>query len=206
MYALDGQVHACQVKTARYLRHRLGDSSKSLWAGPLAAPVSSWHAGRRAARELPAGDVMTPLGALTTLAPGTTVHQAIGEMLQADADALLVCDGEQVAGVVTLADLARCIHNSRGALSIERVGTLMRPPAAVGMAAPLPTVRALMAEEGTGLVAVTGPGGLTVGCVTAQSLLAREPGGRDTARPREASTLVPLLGTDTGTVKVCVPV
>ena len=66
-------------------------------------------------------------------------------------------------------------------------------------------VRALMAREGIGLVAVTGPGGMTVGCVTTQLLLTREPGGRDTAKPHESSRLIPLLRPEKGTVKVCVP-
>jgi predicted transcriptional regulator len=134
------------------------------------------------------------------------VHQALGQVLQADAHALLVCDEEQVVGVVTLADMARCIHDSRVVLSIERVETLVRPPAAVGMTAPLSVVRALMAREGTGLVAVTGPGGMIVGCVINQSLLAHEPGGRDVAKPQESSRIIPLLRPDNGTVKVCMPV
>jgi CBS domain-containing protein len=200
IYELDDQVHTCQIKLLKYLHHGLSRT--------LATPVRSWQVERRPAPEPTAGEVMTPLASLTTLAPATTVHQAVEEMLQASAHAMPVCDEDQLVGVVTLADLARRIQDSRGVLSIERVQTVVHSAATVGMTAPLSMVRALMARELTGLIAVTGPGGMIVGCITAQSLLADEAGtgNSDTGRPEQPSTLVPLLRPGGGTVKVCMPV
>jgi CBS domain-containing protein len=198
IYEIDDQVHTCQAKLFNYLRPNLTRT--------LVPLVPSWQAERQAASEPAAGDVMTPLESLTTLAPQTTVHQATEQMLQTGAHALPVCDDDLLVGVVTLADLARRIHDSRGALSIERVQTLMRTPAAVGMTAPLSRVRELMTREPTSLIAVTGPNGLPVGCITASSLLADQPGNRDTAWSGQHSTLVPLLRPGGGTVKICTPV
>jgi CBS domain-containing protein/tetratricopeptide (TPR) repeat protein len=198
IHTLDDRTQECQVKVLNYLRHRLSRT--------LAAPVTSWQIEHRAASDPTASDVMTPLASLATLAPATTVHQAMGQALEADALALLVCDDQQAVGVVTLADLARCMHDSRGVISIERVETLMRPPAAVGMTAPLSVVRTLMARQGTSLVAVTGPGGMTVGCITAQALLASEPVSQGNARPEQHGRPVPLLRPDRATVHACVPV
>ena len=51
---------------------------------------------------------------------------ALGQMLQTGEAALPVGEGYAVAGVVTLADLARSVHDSRGVPSILRIDALMR--------------------------------------------------------------------------------
>jgi len=197
IYALDDQVHACQIKLWKCLRHRLGRA--------VTTPVTCWQVEGRAAPDPTAGDVMIPFASLTTLAQATTLHQAVEQILQVGANALLVRDEDQMVGVVTLADLARTQRSSR-ALSIERAQMLICAAATVGMTAPLSAVRAVMAREPAGLVAVTGPRGMTVGYITARSLLAGAQDGMDTSRPEQYGRFVPLLRAGNATAEVCAPV
>jgi CBS domain-containing protein len=189
-----------QVKAVKYLHRQLRNYHRA-YGSAIATPLTSWQI----ETEPTAGEIMTPLMSLTTLAPGTTVHHAIGQMLQSGADALLVCDeGHQVQGVVTLTDLARCIHDSRGVLTIARIETVMQSPVAVELTASFSEVRSLIADSGPTLIAVTSPTGATVGGITFQEVLAHEQSGRNTYRPeRTQNSRYVLLQRPTG---VCVPV
>jgi hypothetical protein len=109
-----------------------------------------------------------------------------------------------VQGVVTLTDLARCIHDSRGAPTIERIETVMQAPVAVELTASFSKVRSLIAHWGPTLIAVTSPTGATVGDITFQEILAHEQSGRNTYRTvRTQNSRYALLQPPTG---VCVPV
>jgi CBS domain-containing protein len=131
-----------------------------------------------------AADVMLPPTAIAALLPDTTVREALEQMLQSKARALPISEGPRVEGVVTLADLARCVHSNRGAPSISRVDTLMRPPASVAPDTPLSAVRALMARESTELLVVTSRNGETAGYISTESALAAEPGRPETGGGR----------------------
>lgn len=189
-----------QVKTVKYLHRQLRNYHRA-YGSAIATPLTSWQI----ETEPTASDIMTPLTSLTTLAPGTTVHHAIGQMLQSGADALLVCDeGHQVQGMVTLPDLARCIHDSRGALTIERIETVMQSPVAVELTASLSEVRCLIVHSGPTLIAVNSPTGTTVGGITFQEVLAHEQSSRDTYRTeRTQNSRHALLLPPT---EVCAPV
>jgi CBS domain-containing protein len=162
--------------------------------------------GRRAVGGTVAGHVMIPHAAVLVLTRGTTVDAALEEMLRSGEPALPVGEGSAVAGVVTLADLARSMRDSRGVPSIQRIEALMRPPIEVTMDTPLPEVRAAMAHDDTGLIVVSGPGGGVAGYITASVLLADDTlPGRDVGN-RRAGMEVPLLGPGGGTSRICVPV
>jgi CBS domain-containing protein len=122
-----------------------------------------------------AREVMLPLSAIPVLTPDTTVHEALEEMLRSGARALPVRDGPDVAGVVTLADLALRMHRAYGAPSIQRVGTLMHQPSAVPSDMPTTAVMSIAAEDQAGLLIVTRADGTPVGYLTHQALLNRTP-------------------------------
>jgi len=168
------EVQAACDANAR-LRLLVLDACQSAVGEGRPGTVLAWPPARRPSRERTAREVMVPVGSVTALTPDTTVHEALEQILLSGIQALPVHDGAEVARVVTLADLARRIYGSRGVPSIERIETLIRPAAAVAMDASGPAVRNAMAHGGTGMVIVTGPGGETVGYITAESLLAGEP-------------------------------
>jgi len=151
-----------------------------------------------------AGHVMIPPAAVPVLARGMTVDAALGEMLRSGEPTLPVGEGSAVAGVVTLADLAGSVRDSRGVPSIQRIEALMQPPIEVTMDTPLPEVRAAMARNDAGLVVVCGPAGGVVGYIMASSLLADSGTAGDSANWGQPHMEVPLLGPGGGTARICV--
>src|SRR5262249_3828233 len=132
--------------------------------------------GRRPGSGLTASDVMLPCTAAAQAESAWTVHQAIQAMMESGRYALPVVDESRVTGIVTLAGLARSLQADRGAPSIRRVVSVMRPPAVVALDTPVSEVRAILAADEDTLVVVCGPRGNLAGVVTARGLLAHEPG------------------------------
>jgi CBS domain-containing protein len=183
------------------------------WCGPVLADLAAYttsHRGvvpwpdRRTVGGTVTGHVMIPYAAIPVLAPDITVDAALGEMLRSGESALPVGEGSAVAGIVTLADLARSVRDSRGVPSIQRIEMLMRPSVEVAMHTPLPEMRAAMARDDAGLVVVRGPGGAVAGYITASSLLAGSVPGRDGSNGDQSRMEVPLLGPGGGTARICV--
>jgi CBS domain-containing protein/tetratricopeptide (TPR) repeat protein len=171
-----------------------------------AAPASAvvpWPSRRRASGTA-ADHMMIPSAAVPVLAPGMTADAALGQVLRSGEPALPVGEGSEIAGVVTLADLARTVHDSRGVPSIQRVEALKRVPAEVTIDTPLPEVRAAMTRDDAGLVVVRGPGGGVVGYITASSLLGDASPDEDDVSRGNPGMEVPLLGPGGGTVRVSV--
>jgi CBS domain-containing protein/tetratricopeptide (TPR) repeat protein len=180
----------------------LGNSAR--YAGAHRAVVP-WP-GRRSPGGTVAGQVMIPYAVLPVLAPDTTVDAALEEMLRSGEPALPVGEDPAVAGVVTLAGLARSVRDSRGVPSIQRIEALMQPAVEMPMDAPLAAVRAAMYRGDGGLVVVRGPGGGVAGYITASSLLADAVPDEDDGNRERPRMEVPLLGAGRGTARICVPV
>jgi CBS domain-containing protein len=161
---------------------------------PASAPVPllidancAWQLA--ATPEETATDVMLPLELVSTITPGSTVHDALEQMVRSGARALPVHDGADVAGVITLADIAEHMHRAQGLPSIQRVTTLMRPPVTVPAEMPLPAVMTTAASNPAGLLIVITQDGAPAGYLTHETLLARAPGARQGANTRSGLIL-----------------
>lgn len=149
-----------------------GDTRAADWLASRKAGISSGSA---------AADVMLPLTGAPYCHPDTTIDDLTERLLRSQTGALLVIDGSQVTGMVTLADAAECLHRNRGLPSIQRAETLMRPAATVP--AGLPVADALTAAAGnpSGLMVVTRPDGTAAGYLTVEALL--NPGQQNQDQP-----------------------
>jgi CBS domain-containing protein len=178
--------------------YRLDDHLQAWWSVPLVGPGRP-HRPRVIEGGLTAEDVMLPLPAVPALAPGTTVHQALDQMLQSGVRAMPVGESGRVAGVIVLADLAQLVYQAPGMPSIRRVETLMRPATTVPDGMPLDKARSAAAGDTAGFLVVVRPDGSAVGYLTPEVLLSSpaSPAGdgapaRD-GRPRASRTPGGLL-------------
>ena len=202
--------HRCPAQLAalgdqwRYIRPALVDPAAAVKVWDLAVQVvpapcptqsaARWWNIRSAPSEPTAAGVMAPLAMVRGLTASTTVSAALEQVLQSSGPALPVFDETRVAGVVTLADLARRIHDSHGLPRIERVETVMRPPTILESGAPISAVRAKIADEPSGLVLVAAPSGEPVGYITAETLLIPGPGHDGATGEPGTSLLLPRPG------------
>jgi CBS domain-containing protein len=149
------------------------------------------------AREPVVADMMLPPSEVPACTPGTTVAQALELLVQSGTQALPVCEMTRVAGIVTLADLARHISGHQGVPpAAETVKALMRPATIVPPGTPLPAIAKAIADDG--IIVVSGSGDQPDGYLTAESLLTQAPPGTS-ARPT-APDRPPLLIPGTGAV------
>lgn len=125
-------------------------------------------------REPIAADVMLPPSEVPECRPDTTLIEALERLVQSGAQALPVCEMSRVAGIVTLADLARHINDHLGVPSAtETVKVLMRPATIVPADTPLSAIAQALADDG--IIVVSGSGERPVGYVTAESVLTQTP-------------------------------
>jgi CBS domain-containing protein len=113
-----------------------------------------------------ARDVMT--APALTVSPSATLWEAWRLMLQTGVRHLVVCDGDQCAGVVD--DRAVFAQWPMGPLALrrDRVGDVMRPRSICVLDdVELRTVAAVMVADGVDAVAVVEPDGAVIGIVTA---------------------------------------
>jgi CBS domain-containing protein len=157
------------------------------------ALLGAGRPGRPAAREETAADVMLLPESVSTLTLGTTVHDALEQMVRSGARALPVHDRVGVAGVITLADIAGYLYQARGLPSIQRVETLMQPPTVVPGDMPLSEVMTAAASDVTGLLIVTGEDGTPAGYLTHETLLAHAPSSAKTGSTHQPATRSSLL-------------
>lgn len=171
------------------------------YSRPCPANLSRYlaAAGRRdtrwAAREPTVAEVMLPPSEVPACRPDTTVAQALELLVQSGTQALPVCETAQVAGIVTLADLARHISDHQGALpSAGTVRALMRPAVVVPPGTPLPAIARAIADDG--IIVVSSSADQPDGYLTAESLLTQAPPGTSTrpGGPARAPLLIPGTG------------
>jgi CBS domain-containing protein len=120
-------------------------------------------------RPLHAVDIMTTPA--LTVAPSASLWEAWRLMMQAGVRHLVVCDGDQCAGVID--DRAVFAQWPMGPLALrrDRVGDVMRPRSICVLPdVELRTVAAVMIADGVDAVAVVEPDGSVIGIVTASDL------------------------------------
>ena len=131
--------------------------------------AGQWDA-RRPAREPIAADVMLPRSEVPECAPDTALIQALERLVQSGTQALPVCERSRVAGIVTLADLARHINDHQGVPSATKtVKALMRPATIVPAHTPLSAIAQAIADDS--IIVISGSGDRPVGYLTAESVL-----------------------------------
>jgi CBS domain-containing protein len=157
-----------------------------------------WHL---TAREETAADVMLPPEAINTITPGTTVHDALEQMVYSGVRALPVHDSAGVVGVITLADIAGHLHRARVLQSIQRVETLMQPPTEIPAGMPLSEVMTAAASDTTGLLIITGEDGMPAGYLTHEALLARAPSAGEGGNSQPATRSGLMLPAEAGLLK-----
>lgn len=143
-----------------------------------------------------AGDVMLPLTEVPSCDPDTTVNEALERLLGSQAAALLVMDGPSVAGLITLADTARCLHQNRGMPSIQRAETLMRPAVTIPADMPVADAVTAAAPNPSGPLVVTGPDGTAAGYLTLETLLNHSQRDQDQPKEKHRSGLILPGSTD----------
>jgi CBS domain containing-hemolysin-like protein len=113
---------------------------------------------------------MTPAAEMTTIPRTMTVDAALEVVLRDDGAGTPVVDGDDLVGVITLADLGKVLHATQGGLVSDPVGAHMRDPVFVAADTPIDVVRRVIAQGGAGLAAVLTTGGEVAGYVTASDL------------------------------------
>jgi CBS domain-containing protein len=155
-----------------------------------------WDA-RPPTREPIAADVMLPASEVPECRPDTTVMEALERLVQSGTQALPVCEMSRVAGIVTLADLARHINDHLGVPSAtETVKALMRPATIVPAGTPLSAIAQAIADDG--IIVVSDSGDRPVGYLTAESVLTQDP--RATSTDPATHDRPPLLIPGAGAV------
>lgn len=135
--------------------------------------AGQWDA-RLPTREPIAADVMLPASEMPECRPDTTVMEALERLVQSGTQALPVCEMSRVAGIVTLADLARHINDHLGVPSVtETVKALMRPATIVAADTPLSAIAQAIANDG--IIVVSDGDNRPVGYLTAESVLTQDP-------------------------------
>jgi CBS domain-containing protein len=155
-----------------------------------------WDA-RPPTREPIAADVMLPASEVPECRPDTTVMEALERLVQSGTQALPVCEMSRVAGIVTLADLARHINDHLGVPSVtETVKALMRPATIVPADTPLSAITQAIADDG--IIVISDSGDRAAGYLTAESVLTQDP--RATSTYPATHDRPPLLIPGTGAV------
>jgi CBS domain-containing protein len=139
-------------------------------------------------------DMMLPPSEVPECRPDTTLIEALERLVQSGAQALPVCEMSRVAGIVTLADLARHINDRLGVPSAtETVRALMRPATIVPADTPLSAITRALADNG--IIVVSGSGDRPVGYLTAESVLTQTPQTSDHPTTQDRpSLLIPGTG------------
>ena len=192
-----------QAAAARALRFRL--YCKDLYCEDYDRPcptnlgrylAARWDT-RPSAREPIVANMMLPPSEVPECRPDTTLIEALERLVQSGSLALPVCERSRVAGIVTLADLARHINDHQGVPpATETVKVLMRPATIVPADTPLSAIAKAIADDG--IIVVSGPGDRPDGYLTAESLLTQAPPG--TSAHSVAPDRPPLLIPGTGAV------
>jgi CBS domain-containing protein len=104
------------------------------------------------------------------VAPHATVAQALRTMLDHDIGAVVVLDGESVAGIFTERDLTRRLLDDEDLLDREVSEVMSTPVTTVNPADEVVFIFRLMTEQGIRRLPVI-DGGLLVGIVTERDLL-----------------------------------
>jgi CBS domain-containing protein len=197
MLCSDCRAAETQAAAAQALR------SRWIWEDydrPCPANLGRYLAFRRDTRP-PAGEpivanMMLPPSEVPECRPDTTLIEALERLVQSGAQALPVCERSRVAGIVTLADLARHINDHLGVPSAtETVKVLMRPATSVPAETPLSAIAQAIADDG--IIVVSGPGDRPVGYLTAESVLTQAPRASDHPNAQDRP---PLLIPGTGAV------
>jgi len=153
--------------------------------------ASQWDA-RRSATEPVVAATMLPPSEVAECRPDTTVIEALERLVQSGTQALPVCEGFRVVGIVTLADLARHISDLQGVQPrAETVKALMRSATIVPADTPLSAIAQAIADDG--IIVVSGTDDRPAGYLTAESLLLTQGPSAGTSTKHPAREQPPLL-------------